>query len=177
MVISSSDRRIVAVFGGGAPQPGSPAYIEAQQLGRLLAQAGYSVLNGGYSGTMEAVSRGANEAGGHVIAVTSQVFSVPVNGWFHEEVSTIDLFERLRHIIEPADAYIVLRGGMGTLAELAVVWNLAKLGSTKPIILVGDAWRSVFESIRAELYVSEGELHHFQFVDDPAEACEALRRI
>lgn len=163
------------MFGGGAPQPGSAAYAEAQRLGRLLAQAGYSVLNGGYSGTMEAVSRGANEAGGHVIAVTSRVFSVPVNGWSHEEVHTTDLFERLRHIIEPADAYIVLRGGMGTLAELAVVWNLAKLGSAKPIILVGDAWRSVFESIRAGLYVSEGELRHFQFVDNPAEACEALR--
>ena len=164
------------MFGGGAPQPGSPAYIEAQQLGRLLAQAGYSVLNGGYSGTMEAVSRGANEAGGHVIAVTSRVFSVPVNGWFHEEVCTTDLFERLRHIIEPADAYIILRGGMGTLAELAVVWNLAKLGSAKPIILVGDAWRSVFEAVRDGLYVSEDELRHFQFVDDPVAACEALRQ-
>ncbi|MFQ5342158.1 MAG: hypothetical protein ACE5F6_11500, partial [Anaerolineae bacterium] len=75
MATSSSDRKVVAVFGGGAPPPGSPAYAEAERLGRLLARAGYSVLNGGYSGTMEAVSRGANEAGGHVIAVTSQVFS------------------------------------------------------------------------------------------------------
>ncbi len=60
----------VAVFGGSAPQPGQPAYLEAQHLGEMLAKAGHEVVTGGYMGVMEAVSRGAAEAGGHVIGVT-----------------------------------------------------------------------------------------------------------
>ena len=62
--------KIVSVFGGSAPQPGSVPHAEAQALGAALAQAGWTVANGGYSGVMEAASRGAHEAGGHVIGVT-----------------------------------------------------------------------------------------------------------
>lgn len=66
---------------------------------------------------------------------------------------------------------------MGTLAELAVVWNLAKLGAAKPIILVGDVWQSVFEPILGELYVTPNEMQYFRFVDDPEGAREALREV
>ncbi len=62
----------VSVFGGSQPKEGDAAYTEAQELGRLLAERGHTVLTGGYIGTMEAVSRGANEAGGHVIGVTCE---------------------------------------------------------------------------------------------------------
>ena len=62
----------ITVFGGSAPQPGQPAYLEAQRLGELLAKAGYEVVTGGYMGVMEAVSRGAVEAGGRAIGVTCQ---------------------------------------------------------------------------------------------------------
>ncbi len=65
-----SARRVIAVFGSSAPQPGSAAYEEARQIGRLLAEAGCAVATGGYCGTMAAVSQGAAEAGGHVIGVT-----------------------------------------------------------------------------------------------------------
>ncbi|HSG44929.1 MAG TPA: hypothetical protein VLA72_17415, partial [Anaerolineales bacterium] len=60
----------ISVFGGSQPKEGETAYAEAQELGRLLAQCGHTVLTGGYIGTMEAVSRGASEAGGHVVGVT-----------------------------------------------------------------------------------------------------------
>ncbi len=60
----------ITVFGGAQPKEGTPAYEEARTLGTLLAQRGHTVLTGGYMGTMEAVSRGACEAGGHVIGVT-----------------------------------------------------------------------------------------------------------
>src|SRR5690606_16486103 len=64
----------VSVYGGGSPKPGDPAYQQAYELGRLLAEAGYTVMTGGYSGTMEATSRGAKEAGGYVIGVTVGLF-------------------------------------------------------------------------------------------------------
>ena len=60
----------ITVFGGSQPKEGDAAYAEAYQLGKLLAEAGHAVLTGGYIGTMEAASKGANEAGGHVIGVT-----------------------------------------------------------------------------------------------------------
>ena len=60
----------VSVFGSSKPTPGDKTYTEALELGSLLAKRGHTVLTGGYMGTMEAVSRGAAEAGGHVIGVT-----------------------------------------------------------------------------------------------------------
>ena len=62
----------ITVFGGAQPKEGSAAYEEARELGKLLAERGHAVLTGGYMGTMEAVSRGASEAGGHVIGVTCE---------------------------------------------------------------------------------------------------------
>ena len=60
----------ISVFGGSSPKPGEIAYEQALLLGKLIGEAGYIVLTGGYIGTMEAVSRGTAEAGGHVIGVT-----------------------------------------------------------------------------------------------------------
>ena len=68
---------IVTVFGSNAPKEGEADYEQARALGRELAQSGYVVATGGYFGTMEATSRGAKEAGGHVIGVTAAVF----DGW------------------------------------------------------------------------------------------------
>ena len=62
----------VTVFGGSQPGEDSPAYSQAIELGRLLASRGHTVLTGGYIGSMEAVSRGAAEAGGHVVGVTCE---------------------------------------------------------------------------------------------------------
>lgn len=79
----------VTVFGGSQPMPGDPAYQEAMNLGSLLAQSGHTVLTGGYIGTMEAVSRGASEAGGHVIGVTCDEIEIwrptRANPWVKEE--------------------------------------------------------------------------------------------
>ena len=62
----------ITVFGGSQPLPGGDAYLEGQRLGRLIASNHWEVLTGGYVGAMEAVSRGAGEAGGHVIGVTCE---------------------------------------------------------------------------------------------------------
>ena len=89
----------VTVFGGSEPRPGEPAYEEAFRLGRMIGQKGYTVLTGGYVGTMEAVSRGAAEAGGHVIGVTCDEIEAwrPVrpNAWVQEERRFPSLRQRL----------------------------------------------------------------------------------
>lgn len=141
----------VTVFGGAQPQPATPAYEEAYRLGQLLAQAGHTVLTGGYMGTMEAVSRGAAEAGGHVIGVTCQEIEnwrkVGANAWVREERRTQTLMERLQALITGCDAAIALPGGPGTLTEIALMWNLMIVESLprRPLVLVGDGWQSVFD--------------------------------
>jgi uncharacterized protein (TIGR00725 family) len=142
----------ITVFGSSQPQPGSPAYAEACELGKLLAEAGHTVLTGGYIGTMEAVSRGAAEAGGHVIGVTCDEIErwrpVKANGWVKEEWRRETLIERLQILVTECDAAIALPGGPGTLTEIALTWNLMIVASmpAKPLILTGDGWRSVMGS-------------------------------
>ena len=141
----------VSVFGGSQPQEGSAAYIEARELGRLLAQHGHTVLTGGYMGTMEAVSRGARDAGGHVIGVTCEDIEawrpIQANAWVIEEIRKKTLVERLHSLIHESDAALALPGGAGTLTEITLMWNLMFVESLhrRPLILIGDGWQSVFD--------------------------------
>ena len=93
----------VSVFGGSQPKESDAAYTEAKELGKLLAQRGHTVLTGGYIGTMEAVSRGASEAGGHVIGVTCEDIEawrpIRANAWVKEEIRKKTLIERLTALI------------------------------------------------------------------------------
>jgi uncharacterized protein (TIGR00730 family) len=141
----------ISVFGGSQPKLGSLAYEEAQTLGSLLAQRGHTVLTGGYIGTMEAVSRGVSEAGGHVIGVSCGEIErwrdVGVNKWVKEEWRKQTLVERLQVLIRECDAAIALPGGPGTLTEISLMWNLMIVESMhrRPLVLVGDGWQSVFD--------------------------------
>ena len=148
----------ISVFGGSQPKEGSPAYQEAYELGKLLAEAGHTILTGGYIGTMEAVSRGASEAGGHVIGVTCDEIErwrpVKANGWVKEEWRRETLMERLQALVEACDAAIALPGGPGTLTEIALTWNLMIVHSipAKPLILVGEGWKVVFDQFFDSFY-------------------------
>jgi uncharacterized protein (TIGR00730 family) len=141
----------ITVFGGSAPKPNEPAYQEAYHLGKLIAGAGHTVLTGGYIGTMEAVSRGASEAGGHVVGVTCDEIevwrSVAPNPWIKEEVRFPTVRERMFKLIEDCDAAFALPGGVGTLAEIAVTWNQIQTHAIppRPLILIGAGWKEVFE--------------------------------
>lgn len=139
----------ITVFGGSQPKEGDSAYREALELGKLLAHAGHIVLSGGYIGTMEAVSRGANEAGGHVIGVTCEEIErwrpVKPNRWVKEERRCSTLLERLTELIQSSNAAIALPGGPGTLTEIALTWNLMIVESLprRPLVLVGIGWQTV----------------------------------
>ncbi len=141
----------VTIFGGAQPKEGSPAYREAYSLGKLLAENGHSLLTGGYIGTMEAASRGASEAGGHVIGVTCEEIEawrpIRANAWVQEERRCKTLLERMRGLIEGCDAAVALPGGAGTLAEISLMWNLMIVESLhrRPLVLVGDGWQAVFD--------------------------------
>lgn len=138
----------ISVFGGSAPKPNEPAYREAYRLGQLIGQAGHTVLTGGYIGTMEAVSQGAAEAGGHVIGVTcdeiEQWRSIGPNQWVMEEIRFPSVRERMFTLIEECDAAFALPGGVGTLAEIAVMWNQMQTSAipARPLFLIGEGWKN-----------------------------------
>lgn len=170
----------ITVFGSGRPQPGDPDYNLAMQLGRMIAQAGHTVLTGGYVGTMEAVSRGANEAGGHVIGVTCEEIenyrTGGANPWVIEEWRCLTLLERLDHLINKCDAAIALPGGAGTLTEITLYWNLLiiKAIRPKPLVLIGEGWRSVFDEYRRNLghYTTDPDWNWLIFAADNASALQ-----
>ncbi|MEW6094219.1 MAG: LOG family protein [Chloroflexota bacterium] len=173
----------ITIFGGAQPQPGSPAYSEAYELGKLLAERGHTVLTGGYIGTMEAVSRGAAEAGGYVIGVTCEEIEhwrpVKANGWVKEEWHKRTLIERLEAISTSCDAAIALAGGPGTLTEIALTWNLMIIHAipAKALIITGAGWRSVFDRFFEEFseYMPVNQREHIQFAPDVQTAVERLK--
>jgi uncharacterized protein (TIGR00730 family) len=137
--------KTVTVFGTSKAAPGDAVFTMAEELGRRLAECGFTIANGGYGGTMLAAAKGAAEAGGNVIGVTCTAFKRgKANEYVSEEISTACLEERLAKLIELGDAYVVLPGGTGTLLELADVWEHKNKGfakADKPIILVGAFWQ------------------------------------
>ena len=143
----------ITIFGGATAFPGEPIYEEAKRLGRLLAQAGHTVLTGGYMGTMEAASRGAAEAGGHTIGVTCEEIerwrSSKANPWVQEEWFLPTLHERVISLIDNSAALIALPGGPGTLTEITMAWNrmLIEAIPARPLILVGPGWKAIFEQL------------------------------
>jgi uncharacterized protein (TIGR00725 family) len=172
----------VTVFGGSQPKEGSAAYSAAYQIGKLLAEAGHVVLTGGYVGTMEAVSRGASEAGGHVIGVTCSEIErwrgVSANAWVKEERKFETLRQRLDGLIDGCNAAIALPGGPGTLTEIALMWNLMIVDAIhrRPLILVGHGWNSMFDQAYAELndYFVENQRALIQFSPDIQSAVRLL---
>src|SRR5262245_3144100 len=135
-------------------------------------------MTGGYGGAMAAASRGAQEAGGHVIGVTVDLFECrgPVNPWVRERVHTPDLFERLRYLVQSADGFIAVPGSIGTLTELFLVWTLVSVEGREPapIVLMGAHWRSWLEHHRAPQFVP-ARLHGLvEVADTPDLAAEAV---
>jgi len=140
----------ITVFGSSRPREGSAEYENARALGGALATAGFTVCSGGYGGTMEAVSRGAKEAGGRTVAVTAEFFAARANRWVDEEVRVNTWQERLFALVERGAGYVACKGGTGTLVELAVVWEMLnkRVMPEKPFVVLGDFWGPILERVR-----------------------------
>src|SRR5271167_713304 len=101
--------KIITVFGSSRPEDGHADYLEAVELGRALALAGFAVCTGGYGGVMEGVSRGARESGGQVLAVTSSFFRSRPNRWVHEVTQKGTWQERLFELVRLGDGYVACK--------------------------------------------------------------------
>jgi uncharacterized protein (TIGR00725 family) len=164
----------IAVYGSSTAREGQASWTLGYDLGRELAQAGAAVMTGGYGGTMEAVSRGAHDAGGHVVGVTVDLFEArgPVNPFVRERVHTPDLYERLRYLVHSADGFITVPGSIGTLTELFLTWTLLSVQGrpSAPLVLLGDHWQDWLAAHRHPSLVPDRLFEHVQIAATPAEA-------
>lgn len=173
----------ITVFGGSQTRPGEPAYQDGLRLGKLLAQAGFIVLNGGYIGTMEAISRGATEAGGYVIGITCDQIEawrpVKANRWVSEEWHYASLPERMSALIENCEGILSLPGGIGTLAEIMLTWNLllTHVIPPRPLIVIGQEWQLTIHQFlnTQDKYIPEIQRHWISFAPDVDRAFQQLR--
>ncbi|MFW5772774.1 MAG: LOG family protein [Phototrophicaceae bacterium] len=167
--------KTVAVYGSAVVRPGEPEYQDAYEIGRALAQAGYAIMTGGYGGIMGAASQGAAEAGGHVIGVTSRAIELlrddQANAWVSEEIKYDTLRDRLLHLVLHADACVVMPGGLGTLNELALSWELGRVGDLplRPLVCYGDFWRQMLEPLRGTRYMAPYAWEMVSFADHPGD--------
>jgi uncharacterized protein (TIGR00730 family) len=149
--------KTIAIFGTSKAKPGEQVFEDALQLGRLLAENGFAIANGGYGGTMLAAAKGAAQASGQVIGVTCKAFGRSgANEYVTRDIQTDTLEQRLKTLVDIGDDYIVLPGSTGTLLELATVWEFENKGFTnndKSIIIIGPFWQkliSMMESADSE---------------------------
>ncbi|MBN1430362.1 MAG: LOG family protein [Anaerolineae bacterium] len=178
----TSTRTVVTVFGASVTRRTDPDYAVAEHLGELLAQSGYAVMTGGYFGMMEAVSKGAKSAGGHVIGVTVSRFEGPDRrsgpNIYNDEVIPYDtLRARLLHLVDHCDAAIALPGGIGTLSEVALMWSFLQVDEIKrkPFVLLGDFWVDVLTGLYGQgQYIKEDYLGLWQPAQTPEEAVKLL---
>ncbi|MGA2265694.1 MAG: LOG family protein [Phycisphaerae bacterium] len=161
---------VICVFGGSDDVYRKAAIGRlAEATGRVLAELGYVVANGGYGGTMEACSRGAKQAGGRTIGVTCSLWSTPPNAYIDEVIATSDFTERLLKLLElGTGGYVVLPGANGTLTELSLAWErkCVRQQHRRPIVCVGRFWQPLITLISSIRPASAGAV---AVIDEPAE--------
>src|SRR6059036_4360430 len=176
--LHNRDQRIVTIFGGSKCRESDLEYSQALRVGELLADVGLTICTGGYSGVMEAASRGAHERGGRVIGITMNQFKSEPNRYLTEKVPSEHFYERLQRLITQSVGYIALRGGMGTVTEISLVWNKlqTRVLDSRPVVLLGDCWPPLMKEMQRHLAVSDDDLGLLDFAATPEEAVAIIER-
>ena len=171
-------KKLITIFGPSDCKPGSSLYNSAEQVGKLLGENGFGIVNGGYEGVMEAVSKSARSAQGSVIAVTAEVYfgrGREANEYITKEVKVKSANDRLMELLDLADAYIACGISPDTLIEVATAWDymLEHFMEDKPLILLGKEWRDICTILFAQDSY-KGKEHLVTFVTTAEEALEQL---
>lgn len=172
----------VSIFGSARTGPDDPQYRAAQEVSRLLAAAGFSIITGAGPGIMEAGNRGAKEGGGHSVGCNIELpFEQGSNPYVDTLVNFRYFFVRKTMFIKYSAAFIIFPGGYGTMDELFEALTLIQTGkiSQFPVILFGTHyWAGLLRWIRARVLtegkVSPEDLDLLLVTDDPQEAANAV---
>ena len=185
---SRRERFRVTIFGSARTEPGNWVYNEVRQLCAGLSAMGCDIVTGGGPGLMEAANRGASE--GDVNAATDSIgirvqlpFEQTVNPFVEQAYEHGTFFTRLHQFVLMSDTYVVVPGGIGTLLEATMIWQLLQVRQLDvPLVFAGPMWKGLVDWTREQMLrpgfelVGEQDLAIPICVDDAAEAVEVIRK-
>ncbi len=172
----------IGVFGSARTKPTEPLYADGVALGRRLAEAGMAVITGGGPGTMEAVNKGAAEAGGRSIGLGIELpFETDVNPYVNHDLLFRYFFVRKVMFLKYSSGFVALPGGYGTLDELFEALTLVQTGKVRsfPIVLFGREYWSpliswITDTVLAVGNVSSEDVANISVVDTIDEVMERI---
>ena len=172
----------ISCFGSARTQPGDPVYQIGEEVGRALTGAGFAVITGGGPGSMEAVNKGASEAGGTSVGLGIELpFESGLNAWVDVGINFRYFFARKTMFVKYSQGFVVLPGGLGTLDELFEALTLVQTRKVTsfPIVLLGtDYWRGMIEWLRDRALVhgtiNQSDIDMLQLTDDVDHAVQLM---
>jgi uncharacterized protein (TIGR00730 family) len=175
-------KRGVSIFGSARTHPDDPQYQAAQEVARLLAEAGFAIVTGAGPGIMEAANKGAKLAGGKSIGCNIELpFEQGANPYVDTLVNFRYFFVRKTMFIKYSNAFIIFPGGFGTLDEAFEALTLIQTGKIYqfPVVLFGrHYWAGLIRWLQSRVLgegkISAGDLDLMLLTDDPREAADAV---
>jgi uncharacterized protein (TIGR00730 family) len=172
----------ISYFGFADAAPNDPLYQEAFEVSKFITSHGFVAINGGGPGTMRAVSEGAKAAKGTAVGVTFYPKDITnfegrdPNNPMDIEIKCKNYLERTLKLLELGDAYVIFRGGTGTISEFGMAWGLARLyfGHHKPLILYGDYWNNIIKSFVDNMRIRPEDLKVYRVAKTPKEVLQAI---
>jgi len=164
----------IACFGSARTRPEDTTYAIGEEVGRKLTAAGFAVITGGGPGTMEAVNKGASEAGGISVGLGIELpFESGLNPWVDVGINFRYFFARKTMFVKYSQGFVVLPGGLGTLDELFEALTLVQTQKVTsfPLVLIGtDYWQGMIDWLRDRALVhgtiSQSDVDMLQLTDD-----------
>ena len=157
------DHYRVTIFGSARAKPGTIAYEETKRVSKALAEIGCDIITGGGPGLMQAANEGVKLAGERGQSVGIRVdlpFEQEVNPFVELAFEHRTFFTRLHHFVLASDAFIVAPGGIGTVLETMMIWQLLQVRhlDQTPLILVGKMWPGLIDWARSQMLSFEPPL-------------------
>lgn len=154
---SKRERFRVTIFGSARTETGNWVYDEVRQLSAGLSAMGCDIVTGGGPGLMEAANRGASES--DELAATDSIgirvqlpFEQTVNPFVEQAYEHGTFFTRLHQFVLMSDAYVVVPGGIGTLLEATMIWQLLQVRQLDvPLVFAGPMWNGLVDWTRAQM--------------------------
>ena len=176
----------VTIFGSARLKPSNKWYQEAEKLGELLAEEGYSVITGGGPGIMEAANKGAAKVDiRKSIGINIQLPNEQrINKYVGNSKGFYYFFTRKVMLAASAQAYVYFPGGFGTMDEFTEILTLVQTGKMQklPIVLMGkEYWMPFLEwsdnTLNKKMHTIDAkDLKLFKVVDTAEQAMKYVRK-
>lgn len=173
----------VTIFGSARTKPNSPDYQKAETLGKLLVQAGFSVITGGGPGIMEAANKGAAEAGGYSVGLNIKLpMEQEPNPYANLKLEFKYFFIRKVMLAKYSVAFVFFPGGFGTMDEMFEILTLIQTKKIRPVpvVLVDKSfWKPLYSWLSKTLLpagkISPSDMEIFKVLDEPEEIVNYIK--